>query len=144
MEGSNTVWATGDRLRMDGTPARRKRGNRCTVALLGGWTEVLGLPALPPREWRMRAVGLTQYAERARRYIALTEIDQLGTYRHAVVGPDGGEEVIQVLSGDEVVDLVADVLRHDGVTLERHRDDVTLRLRYADGRPAVFLGPVNT
>jgi hypothetical protein len=136
---SHTVHVTGDRLRMDGRPAIRKRGpvEGTTVWLLDGWTEILGLPALPPREWIAQAAGTPVYSEHQRAGIAALSIDAGKTYR--VTGGDVDER--QAVPGDQVAQKVAEALAEDGMRLDRHADGRTLRLRYEDGRPPVFLTP---
>ncbi|GAA2439192.1 hypothetical protein [Streptomyces glaucus] len=137
---SGVVWVTGDRLRMDGTPARRKRGpvKNTTIWLADGWPEILSLPALPPREWVREAVGQPMYAEHQRTGMAAQIVDQGVTYRVTVGDVDEG----QAVPGDQVAQKVAEVLAVHGVRLDRHADGRTLRLRYDDGRPAVILTPV--
>lgn len=136
---SGVVWVTGDRLRMDGTPARRKRGpvKNTTIGLADGWPEILGLPPLPPREWVREAVGLTVYAEHQRTGMAAQIVDQGATYRVTV----GDIDEDQAVPGDQVAQKVAEALAVDGMRLDRHADGRTLRLRYDDGRPPMFLTP---
>jgi hypothetical protein len=137
---SGTVHVTGDRFRMDGTPAIRKSGpvEGTTVWLLDGWTEVLGLPALPPREWVGEAAGTSVYSESQRAGIAAQIVDLGAAYR-VTVG-DAVED--QGVPGDQVAQRVAEALAEDGMRLDRHADGRTLRLRHRDGRPAVILAPV--
>lgn len=136
---SGMVLVTGDRLRMDGTPAVRKWGSTgLTVAWQDRWTEVLGLPALPPREWMQEAVGLTVYSESQRAGIAALIVDLGAAYRVTVGDVDEGEAV----PGDEVARRVAEALAENGVRVDRRADGRTLRLRYGDGRPVVVLAPV--
>ncbi|WP_399554035.1 hypothetical protein [Streptomyces anulatus] len=136
---SHMVEVTGDRFRMDGTPAVRKWGSTgITVHWHDGWTEVLGLPALPPREWAREAVGLTVYSEHQRAGIARLVLDVGATYR--VTGGEADEG--QAVPGDQVARRVADALAEDGLRVERHMDGRTLRLRHEDARPVVILAPV--
>ncbi|MFD9394989.1 hypothetical protein ACFWBB_30955 [Streptomyces sp. NPDC060000] len=136
---SHTVHVTGARLRMDGRPAIRKRGpvEKTTVWLLDGWTEILGLPALPPREWVQAAAGTRVYSESQRAGIAALIVDQGAAYR-VTVGDDVED---QAVPGDEVAHQVAEALAEDGMRLDRHTGGRTLRLRYADGRPPMLLTP---
>lgn len=136
---SGTVHVTGDRLRMDGTPAIRKRGpvEGTTVWLLDGWTDVLGLPALPPREWVREAAGTPVYSEHQRAGIAAQIVDPGTAYRVTVGDVVEG----QAVPGDQVAHRVAEALAENGMRLDRHTDGRTLRLRYDDGRAAVFLTP---
>jgi hypothetical protein len=136
---SNAVHVTGDRFRMDGRPAIRKRGpvQGVTVSLLDGWAEVLDLPALPPREWIREAVGLSVYSEHQREAMAAGIVDTGATYR--VEGGDVDEH--QAVPGDEVARRVCEALAENGVMVDRHTDGVRLRLRHRDGRPAVILAP---
>ncbi|MFD7501557.1 hypothetical protein [Streptomyces sp. NPDC059850] len=134
---SGTVYVTGDRFRMDGTPAIRKGGPvvGTTVWLMDGWTNVLGLPALPPREWVREAAGLSVYSEYQRAGIAAQIVDLGMAYRVTV----GGAIEDQAVPGDQMAQRVAEALAEEGMRLDRHADGRTLRLRYADGRPPVFL-----
>ncbi|GHH31428.1 hypothetical protein Srubr_26790 [Streptomyces rubradiris] len=136
---SGIVLVTGDRLRMDGAPAIRKRGPvvGVTVSFLDGWPEALGLPALPLREWALEAVGLSAYAEHQRAGIAARIVDPGPAYR--VTAGKAVEE--QAVPGDQVVQRVAEALAEDGMRVDRHADGRTLRLRYDDGRPPVILAP---
>ncbi|QFG13307.1 hypothetical protein SEA_GILGAMESH_115 [Streptomyces phage Gilgamesh] len=136
---SHTVHVTGDRLRMDGRPATRKWRpvENTTVWLTDGWTDVLGLPALPPREWLREAAGQPVYSESQRAGIAAQIVDQGAAYRVTVGDVDEG----QAVPGDQVAHQVAEALAEKGMRLDRHADGRTLRLRYEDGRPPVFLTP---
>ncbi|MFD3309410.1 hypothetical protein [Streptomyces sp. NPDC058656] len=136
---SHTVHVTGARLRMDGRPAIRKRGpvEKTTVWLLDGWTEVLGLPALPPREWALEAVGTPAYSGNQRPGVAAQIVDPGAAYRVTV----GNAVEDQAVPGGQVARQVAEALAEDGMRLDRHADGRTLRLRYADGRPQVLLTP---
>lgn len=138
---SHTVHVTGARLRMDGRPAIRKRGpvDKTTVWLLDGWTEILGLPALPPREWLQAAAGTSVYSESQRAGIAAQIVDQGAAYRVAV----GDVVEDQAVPGDQVVQRVAEALAEDGMRLDRHADGRTLRLRYRDDRPGMTLHPIS-
>ncbi|WP_431959394.1 hypothetical protein [Actinacidiphila sp. bgisy160] len=133
---SGIVHVTGDRFRMDGTPAIRKRGPvvGTTVWLLDGWTEILGLPDLPPREWKLEACGLPVYSEHQRAGIAARIVDLGAAYR-VTVG-DVGED--QAVPGDEVARQVADALAENGMRVDRHADGVTLRLRQGNGSHMVL------
>lgn len=135
---SGIALVTGDRLRMDGTPAVRKWGSTGrTVVFLDGWTEVLGLPALPPREWVREAVGLSVYSERQRAGIAAQIVDLSAVYRVTV----GDADEDQAAPGDRVAHRVAEALAEDGMRVDRQADGRTLRLRHKDSRPAVILAP---
>ncbi|MEU5748287.1 hypothetical protein ABZ804_22445 [Streptomyces sp. NPDC047726] len=136
---SGIVHVTGDRFRMDGRPAIRKRGpvEGRTVWLLDGWTEVLGLPALPPREWIAQAAGTPVYSENQRAGIAALVVDTGAAYRVTV----GNVTEDQAVPGDQVAHRVAEALAENGMRLDRHVDGRTLRLRYADERPPAFLTP---
>ena len=120
---SGAVLVTGDRLRMDGTPAIRKDGpvKGTTVPFLDGWPEVLGLPALPPREWLREAVGLSVYSEHQRAGIAAQIVDTGTAYRVTVGDAVGG----QAVPGDQVAQRVAEALAEDGMRVDpsapRHR-----------------------
>ncbi|MFE2184160.1 hypothetical protein [Streptomyces sp. NPDC059455] len=136
---SHTVHVTGDRFRMDGTPAIRKRGpvEGTTVWLLDGWTEILGLPALPSRKWAREAAGTPVYSESQRAGIAAQIVDLGAAYR--VTAGDVDED--QAVPGEQVAQRVAEALAEDGMRLDRHTDGRTLRMRYADGRAEVILTP---
>ncbi|MFI5990340.1 hypothetical protein ACIBAC_00600 [Streptomyces sp. NPDC051362] len=137
---SHTVHVTGARLRMDGRPAIRKRGpvESTTVWLVDGWTEALGLPALPPREWVQETAGTPVYSERQRAGVAAQIVDQGAVYRVTV----GDVDEDQAVPGEQVAQRVAAALAEDGMRLDRHADGRTLRLRYRDGRPGTTLRPV--
>ncbi|MEU6462189.1 hypothetical protein [Streptomyces sp. NPDC046976] len=135
---SHMVRVTGDRLRMDGTPAVRKRGSTgVTVSWHDGWTDALGLPALPSREWVREAVGLTAYSEHQRAGIARLLVDAGATYR--VTSGETDED--QAVPGNQAARRVADALAENGMALDRHANGRTLRLRHGDGRPVVVLAP---
>ncbi|MFD4795081.1 hypothetical protein [Streptomyces anulatus] len=136
---SHTVHVTGARLRMDGRPAIRKRGpvEKTTVWLLDGWTEILGLPALPLREWVQAAAGTRVYSESQRAGIAAQVVDQGAAYRVTV----GDVDEAQAVPGDQVAHRVGEALTEDGMRVDRHADGRTLRLRHEDGRPVVILAP---
>lgn len=138
---AGSVWVTGDRLRMDGTPARRRHGppQGRTVALADGWAEALGLPALPPREWSRWAVGLSVYSEHQRATMAARIVDTGTAYR--VTGGDVDEDQAETVPGDQVARMVCEALAEDGAALDQHADGRRLRLRHRDGRPAVILTP---
>ncbi|MFJ2225637.1 hypothetical protein ACIOFY_37045 [Streptomyces anulatus] len=137
---SHAVHVTGDRFRKDGRPATRKRGPVVgdTVWLLDGWTEVLGLPALPPREWLAEAAGQPVYSESQRAGIAARIVDQGAAYRITV----GDVVEDQAVPGDQVAHRVAEWLAEKGLWLDRNADGRTLRLRHEDCRPVVILAPV--
>lgn len=134
---SHTVHVTGDRLRMDGRPATRKWRpvEGTTVWLTDGWTEILDLPALPPREWVREAAGTPVYSESQRAGIAAQIVDESAAYRVTV----GDVVENQAAPGDQVAHRVADALAENGMRLDRHADGRTLRLRYDDGRPTIIL-----
>ncbi|MFI8206670.1 hypothetical protein [Streptomyces sp. NPDC085937] len=136
---SGVVWVTGDRLRMDGTPARRKRGpvTDIIIGLADGWPEVLKLPPLPPREWVREAVGQPVYADHQRPRMAARIVDQGATYRVTV----GNVDEDQAVPGEQVARRVAEALGERGMRLDRHADGRALRMRYDDGRPPVLLTP---
>ncbi|GAA5070468.1 hypothetical protein [Streptomyces similanensis] len=136
---SNIVHVTGDRLRMDGTPAIRKGGpvTGVVICLLDDWPEILGLPALPPREWVREAVGLPGYAEHQRTGMAARIVDLGAAYRVTV----GDVTAAQAMPGELVARRVAEALAEEGVRLDRHADGRTLRVRYEGGRRPVLLTP---
>ncbi|MFI8186475.1 hypothetical protein ACIF70_39190 [Actinacidiphila glaucinigra] len=128
---SYIVHVTGDRFRMDGTPATRKHRSveRTTRWLLEGWTEILGLPALPPREWAREAGGTSVYSEHQRAGIAAQIVDLGAAYRVRV----GDADQDRAVPGDQVAHQVAEALAEDGKRLDRHADGRTLRLHRGDG-----------
>jgi hypothetical protein len=140
-ETSGAVWVTGERLRLDGTPARRKVTGTRHVALLDGWTELLGLPSLPPREWTQVVVGLPLYSESQRNGIAAIEVDEHAAYRVSAVLEDGTATGGDTITGSEACRVVAARLGRDGTVLDRHEDGKTLRLRHRHGGNHLVLTP---